>query len=111
MSKNTVTIPADFGGSIFLPTPNSLRDYADTLDGNCTHRAGAAVLRYLADEIERQAPRAEGWYHVRHHNGVEKVLHWDGQHWNRAIGGGIVAVHEGTDPRDEITPVTIGGAS
>lgn len=102
---NTITIPADLNGE--WTGPQMLRDYA----GACLSEPGkggaAAILRWLADEIERQAPRPEGWYHVKDSNG-ERVLWWYGTGWSYYADRGDKT---SADDDATITPVTIGDPS
>ena len=100
--ENTITIPADLWAQW---TTRELRDYATSLDRE--HHGGAVVFRRLADEIERQAPRPEGWYHVKHED--ERILWWspdDGEWSYNSRGDDYASVHQ----HATITPVTIGRA-
>lgn len=121
MSDHTITIPADLWGNAIGATPVSLRNYAKALTGeridpgsiNCSHVAGRVLLERLADEIERQAPRAEGWYRIRHGDtggpGSEwRLLYWNGSEWLfRERESMRCVIHE---EAAEIEPVTIGRA-
>ena len=102
--ENTITIPADLGGGW---TPSNLRNAAKP--GGLNRHGVGRLLERLADEIERQAPRPEGWYHVKD-GAWERVLWWDGDEFVQRPGdygfGATVPV-----PSDAtITPVTIGRA-
>lgn len=106
MSEYTITIPADLNGHLLDPSPSGLRAYADAVSGSQIYGA-SRVLRWLADEIERQVPRPEGWYHVETQE-WERVYWWDGTKWTKGHDSSI----EVPVPDDAIiTPVTIGGAS
>ena len=117
MSDHTITIPADLWGNAIGVTPVSLRNYAKALTGeridpgsiNCSHVAGRVLLERLADEIERQAPRAEGWYSIRTSPDAKQRLlrWWDGAKWRHFPDGELSGI--ATD-RSVIEPVTIGRA-
>ena len=107
-SENTITIPAGLNGDW---TAEGLRKYADFMvrPDALTPYTAAEVLRFLADEIERQAPRPEGWYHVKD-GAWERVLWWDGDEFavrpgDYGFGVTVPVPHDAT-----ITPVTIGRA-
>lgn len=105
---NTITIPADLGGGW---TPQNLREIAKAIgtgnyDENLSLGASSMLCR-LADEIERQAPRPEGWYSVKDYGG-ERVLWWNGTGWSYYADG---SDRTKADGGSTITPVTIGDPS
>lgn len=100
----TITIPANL---FYGWTPGGLRHAAESNIGV------RILLRRLADEIERQAPRAEGWYRIRHGDtggpGSEwRLLYWNGSEWLFREQASMRRVIHEEDA--EIEPVTIGRA-
>jgi hypothetical protein len=116
MTDRTITIPANLWGH--FRRAEELRAYVSFVRArdNQPNTCAAAILEHIADEIEKQAPREPGWYHVRDKQtgtDVMAVLWWDGEQWWRevtAVGG---VRHYLANPGDEveITPVTIGASS
>ena len=83
MSENTITIPADLWDHW---NPDELRGAADTALRDGERRVTARLLRRLADEIERQAPREPGWYSVRYDDfggaaSERSLYHWHDNDW------------------------------
>ena len=113
MSDHTITIPADLDISTAGRwTPAVLRKYANRLYESDGGFYGAAALFHgLADEIERQAPREPGWYHIEYEklgDRRQSVYWWDGHGW--FVGQFPGAKHADFGDDATITPVTIGRA-
>lgn len=101
MSEQTITIPADLNAnSSWRWSPVQLRDSAHGAE-----RAGlpvtASLLCFLADEIERQAPRKVGWYFIESEGATSQHFHVGKQH------GPVIDIL----PGDTVKPVTIGVSS
>lgn len=110
MSEQTITIPADLNAnSSWRWSPVQLRDSAHGAE-----RAGlpvtASLLCFLADEIERQAPRKVGWYFIESEGATstDYMAWYCGQHFH--VGkqhGPVIDIL----PGDTVKPVTIGVSS
>ena len=109
-SENTITIPADLWGVTYRKwSPDTLRNSAEAARGKGLAFT-ADLLGRLADEIERQAPRPEGWYFI--HGGDRasgKFYHWNGKNW-APTESRLYSEPVALPPHATITPVTIGRA-
>lgn len=111
MADYEITLPAGLGGDW---QPGQLRCAAKALREaplNLNTCGVYVLLDGLADEIERQAPREPGWYHIEYEklgDRRQSVYWWDGHGW--FVGQFPGARHADFGDDATITPVTIGRA-